>query len=262
MHNFDFVKPSSVADAVKALSAEGAQALSGGQTLLPTMKQRLAAPAVLVSLTGIADTRGVCLDNGALSVGGATTHATVAQEARKYYPALADLAGGIGDPAVRSRGTIGGSLANNDPSACYPAAVLASGATIVTDRRKIAADDYFQGMFTTALHDAEIIIGVVFPIPEKAAYVKFNQPASRFALTGVYVAKYASGVRVAVTGASADGVFRWTEAEKALSATFAASAIAGLSVPSDGMIADLHGSAAYRANLAKVLTGRGVAAAH
>jgi len=262
MHNFDFVKPSSVADAVKALSAEGAQALSGGQTLLPTMKQRLAAPAVLVSLTGIADTRGVCLDNGALSVGGATTHAVVAREARKYYPALADLAGGIGDPAVRNRGTIGGSLANNDPSACYPAAVLASGATIVTDRRKIAADDYFQGMFTTALHDGEIIIGVTFPIPEKAAYVKFNQPASRFALTGVFVAKYASGVRVAVTGASADGVFRWTEAEKALSANFAASAIAGLSVPSDGMIADLHGSAAYRANLAKVLTGRGVASAH
>ena len=183
MHNFDFVKPSSVAEAVKALSAEGAQALSGGQTLLPTMKQRLAAPAVLVSLTGIADTKGVCLDNGALSVGGATAHAVVAAEARKYYPALADLAGGIGDPAVRNRGTIGGSLANNDPSACYPAAVLASGATIVTDRRKIAADDYFQGMFTTALHDGEIIIGVIFPIPEKAAYVKFNQPASRFALT-------------------------------------------------------------------------------
>jgi carbon-monoxide dehydrogenase medium subunit len=262
MHNFDFVKPSSVADAVKALSAEGAQALSGGQTLLPTMKQRLAAPAVLVSLTGIADTRGVCLDNGALSVGGATTHAVVAREARKYYPALADLAGGIGDPAVRNRGTIGGSLGNNDPSACYPAAVLASGATIVTDRRKITADDYFQGMFTTALHDGEIIIGVTFPIPEKAAYVKFNQPASRFALTGVFVAKYASGVRVAVTGASADGVFRWTEAEKALSANFAASAIAGLSVPSEGMIADLHGSAAYRANLAKVLTGRAVASAH
>lgn len=262
MHNFDFVKPSSVAEAVKALSAEGAQALSGGQTLLPTMKQRLAAPAVLVSLTGIADTRGVCLDKGALSVGGATTHVAVARDARKYYPALADLAGGIGDPAVRNRGTIGGSLANNDPSACYPAAVLASGATIVTDRRKIAADDYFQGMFTTALHDGEIIIGVTFPIPEKAAYVKFNQPASRFALTGVFVAKYATGVRVAVTGASAEGVFRWTEAEQALSANFTPAAIAGLSLPSDGMIADLHGSAAYRANLAKVLTGRGVASAH
>ena len=262
MHNFDFVKPSSVADAVRALSAEGAQALSGGQTLLPTMKQRLAAPAVLVSLTGIADTRGVCLDNGALSVGGATAHAVVASEARKYYPALADLAGGIGDPAVRSRGTIGGSLANNDPSACYPAAVLASGATILTDRRRIAADDFFQGMFSTALHDGEIITGVLFPIPEKAAYVKFNQPASRFALTGVFVAKYGSGVRVAVTGASTDGVFRWTEAERALSASFTPAAIAGLSLPSDGMIADLHGSAAYRANLAKVLTGRGVAAAH
>ncbi len=262
MHNFDFAKPSSVADAVRALSAEGAQALSGGQTLLPTMKQRLAAPAVLVSLTGIADTQGVCLDSGALSVGGATTHAVVAREARKYYPALADLAGGIGDPAVRSRGTIGGSLANNDPSACYPAAVLASAATIITDRRRIAADDFFQGMFATALHDGEIITGVVFPIPEKAAYVKFNQPASRFALTGVFVAKYGSGVRVAVTGASADGVFRWTEAERALSASFTPAAIAGLSLPSDGMIADLHGSAAYRANLAKVLTGRGVASAH
>ena len=262
MHNFDFVKPSSVADAVKALSAEGAQALSGGQTLLPTMKQRLAAPAVLVSLTGIADTKGVCMDNGALSVGGATAHAVVAQEARRYYPALADLAGGIGDPAVRNRGTIGGSLANNDPSACYPAAVLASGATIVTDRRKIAADDYFQGMFTTALHDGEIIIGVTFPIPEKAAYVKFNQPASRFALTAVFVAKFADGVRVAVTGASNNGVFRWAEAEKALSANFAASAIAGLTVSPDGMISDLHGTPAYRANLVKVLTKRAVDAAH
>jgi carbon-monoxide dehydrogenase medium subunit len=262
MHNFDFVKPASVADAVAALAAEGAQALSGGQTLLPTMKQRLAAPAVLVSLTGIAETKGVCLDGGAVSVGGATIHAVVASEARKYYPALADLAGGIGDPAVRNRGTIGGSLANDDPSACYPAAVLASGATIETDRRKIAADDFFRGMFTTALHEGEIIIGVTFPVPEKAAYVKFNQPASRFALTGVFVAKFAAGVRVAVTGASANGVFRWTEAEQALSASFTPAAIAGLSVSADGLIADLHGSAAYRANLAKVLTGRAVAAAH
>lgn len=262
MHNFDFVKPSSVAEAVKALSAEGAQALSGGQTLLPTMKQRLAAPAVLVSLTGIAETKGVCMDDGALSVGGATPHAVVAREARGHYPALADLAGGIGDPAVRSRGTIGGSLANNDPAACYPSAVLASGATVVTDRRRIAADDFFQGMFTTALKEGEIITGVTFPIPEKAAYVKFIQPASRFALTGVFVAKYPGGVRVAVTGASSDGVFRWTEAEKALSASFAPSALAGLSVSPDGMIEDLHGSAAYRANLVKVLTGRAVAAAH
>jgi aerobic carbon-monoxide dehydrogenase medium subunit len=262
MHDFELVKPVSIAEAVKALGAEGAQALSGGQTLLPTMKQRLAAPAVLVSLTGIAETRGVCMDAGALSVGGATTHAVVAAQARPHYPALADLAGGIGDPAVRNRGTLGGSLANNDPSACYPAAVLGSGATVVTDRRKIAADDYFQGMFTTALEEGEIIIGVSFPVPEKAAYVKFLQPASRFALTAVFVAKYASGVRVAVTGASSDGVFRWTEAEAALSASFTPAAIVGLTVPSDGMIADLHGSAAYRANLVKVLTGRAVAAAH
>ncbi|PZQ99491.1 MAG: carbon monoxide dehydrogenase [Cereibacter sphaeroides] len=261
MQNFEFVKPSTVADAVKALKQDGAQALSGGMTLLPTMKQGLAAPDVLVCLTGIKETQGVRVEGGALVIGGATIHAVAAKEARKSYPALADLAGGIGDPAVRNRGTIGGSLANNDPSACYPAAVLASGATIITDRRKIAADDYFQGMFSTALEEGEIITGVSFPIPEKAAYVKFEQPASRFALTGVFVAKYPSGVRVAVTGASENGVFRWTEAEKALSANFAASAIANLTVPAKGMIADLHGTPAYRANLAKVLTGRAVAQA-
>ncbi|MBU9698490.1 FAD binding domain-containing protein [Rhodobacteraceae bacterium HSP-20] len=262
MHNFDFVKPSTIADAVKALSAEGAQALSGGQTLTPTMKQRLAAPATLVSLTGIAEMKGVCMGADGLSIGAATTHATVAKEAAAHYPALAALAGGIGDPAVRNRGTIGGSLANNDPAACYPAGTLGSGATIVTNRRKIAADDYFQGMFTTALEEGEIITGVTFPVPQKAAYVKFNQPASRFALTAVFVAKFADGVRVAVTGASNDGVFRWTEAEKALSANFAASSVAGLTVSPDGMIGDLHGTPAYRANLVKVLTKRAVEAAH
>ena len=262
MHNFDFQKPSTIAEATKAMAAEGAQALSGGQTLLPTMKQRLAAPAVLVSLTGIPEMKGVCkTDDGGLAVGAATPHAVVAREAAMHYPALAALAGGIGDPAVRNRGTIGGSLANNDPSACYPSAVLGSGATIVTNTRRIAADDYFQGMFTTALNEGEFITSVVFPIPQKAAYVKFNQPASRFALTGVFVAKFPGGVRVAVTGASADGVFRWTEAEKALSASFAPEAVKGLSVPEDGMIADLHGTAAYRANLVRVLTGRAVAAA-
>jgi aerobic carbon-monoxide dehydrogenase medium subunit len=260
MHNFDLVKPSSVADAVKALSKDGAQPLSGGQTLIATMKQRLADPALLVSLTGIADLQGVCMGEGGLHVGGATPHAVVAKEAAKTYPGLASLAGGIGDPAVRNRGTIGGSLANNDPAACYPAAALGSGATIVTNKRKIAADDYFQGMFTTALEDGEIITSVIFPVPEKAAYVKFNQPASRFALTGVFVAKYASGVRVAVTGASNNGVFRWTAAEKALSANFAASAISGLTVDARDMIGDLHGTPAYRANLVKVLTGRAVSA--
>jgi carbon-monoxide dehydrogenase medium subunit len=262
MHNFEFVKPSTIADAVKALSAEGAQPLSGGQTLLPTMKQRLAAPEVLVSLTGIAEMQGVCMGDHGLAIGAATTHATVAREAAAHYPALAALAGGIGDPAVRNRGTIGGSIANNDPAACYPSAVLGSGATVITNRRKIAADDYFQGMFTTALEEGEIVTSVVFPVPQKAAYVKFNQPASRFALTGVFVAKYADGVRVAVTGASNEGVFRWTEAEAALSADFSPSAISGLTVDASGMISDLHGSAAYRANLVKVLTGRAVAAAH
>lgn len=261
MHNFNFVKPSTIADAVAAMGQEGAQALSGGQTLIPTMKQRLAAPSSLVSLTGIAEMQGVCLGDGGLHVGAATPHAVVAREAAAHYPALAALAGGIGDPAVRARGTIGGSIANNDPAACYPAAVLGSGATVVTNRRKIAADDYFQGLFTTALEEGEIVTSVIFPIPERAGYVKFNQPASRFALTGVFVAKYAGGVRVAVTGASQNGVFRWHEAEAALSANFAPGAVAGLSVAADEMIADLHGTQAYRANLVKVLTARAVAAA-
>jgi carbon-monoxide dehydrogenase medium subunit len=261
MIDFEFVKPSTVADAVKALAADGAQALSGGQTLTPTMKQRLATPSVLVSLNGIAAMKGVTVSGGTVTVGAATTHATVAREAAAAYPALAALAGGIGDMAVRNRGTIGGSLANNDPAACYPSAVLGSGATVMTNARSIAADDFFQGMFTTALDEGEIITGVSFPVPMKAAYVKFNQPASRFALTGVFVAKYASGVRVAVTGASNNGVFRWSEAEAALSANFSAAAIAGLVVASDDMIADMHGTAAYRANLVKVLTGRAVSAA-
>ena len=259
MIDFDFVKPLTVADAVKALATDGAKALSGGQTLTPTMKQRLATPSVLVSLNGIAAMKGVKSAGGVVTIGAATTHATVAREAG--YPALAALAGGIGDAAVRNRGTIGGSLANNDPAACYPAAVLGSGATVVTNKRSIAADDYFQGMFATALDEGEIITSVSFPVPQKAAYVKFNQPASRFALTAVFVAKYADGVRVAVTGASNNGVFRWAEAEAALARDFSAAAIAGLSVSSDDLIADLHGSAAYRANLVKVLTGRAVSAA-
>jgi carbon-monoxide dehydrogenase medium subunit len=261
MHNFNFVKPSTIADAVAAMGQEGAQALAGGQTLIPTMKQRLAAPSSLVSLTGIAEMQGVCLGDGGLHVGAATPHAVVAREAAALYPALAALAGGIGDPAVRARGTIGGSIANNDPAACYPAAVLGSGAVVVTNRRRITADDYFQGLFTTALEEGEIVTSVIFPIPERASYVKFNQPASRFALTGVFVAKYADGVRVAVTGASQNGVFRWREAEAALSANFAPGAVAGLSVAADEMISDLHGTQAYRANLVKVLTARAVAAA-
>lgn len=260
MYNFEFVKPASVDEAVAALKDEEAQPLSGGQTLIPTMKQRLNAPEKLVSLSGLAELIGVSAEGGTVTIGAATTHATVASEAAAAYPALAALAGGIGDPAVRNRGTAGGSLANNDPAACYPSAALASGATIVTNSREIAADDYFQGMFTTALDEGEIITAIRFPVPQAANYQKFEQPASRFALTGVFVAKYADGVRVAVTGASNDGVFRWTEAEEALSANFSADAIAGLTVPADDMITDLHGSAEYRANLVKVLTGRAVAA--
>lgn len=262
MYAFEFVKAKSVADAVKALKKEDAQALGGGQTLIPTLKSRLASPAILVSLNGIAEMQGVCIaDDGSLCIGGGTTHAMVAKEAKKSFPALAALAGNIGDPAVRSRGTIGGSLANNDPAACYPSAVLATGAVIVTNKRKIAADKYFQGMFTTALNEGEIITEVRFPIPKKANYQKFIQPASRFALTGVFVAQYADGVRVAVTGASESGVFRWKEAEKALTKSFKADALKGLTVPAKGMIGDLHGTPEYRAHLVAVLTARAVAAA-
>ena len=262
MYEFDFERPTSIADAVAALGTEEAQALGGGQTLIPTMKQRLAMPAKLVSLTGIAEMQGVSRDKaGALCIGGGTTHATVGREARDAYPALADLADNIGDPAVRNRGTIGGSLANNDPSACYPAAVLGSGATVVTSNREIAADDFFEGMFTTALEDGEIITEVRFPVPQAANYQKFEQPASRFALVGVFVARFADGVRVAVTGAAEEGVFRWTEAEKALSSDFTTDAVKGLTLDADGMIADLHGSAAYRAHLVGVLTRRAVEAA-
>ncbi|WP_293573474.1 xanthine dehydrogenase family protein subunit M [Phaeobacter sp.] len=261
MYEFDFVRPATIAEAVQALAADEAQALGGGQTLLPTMKQRLAMPEALVSLTGIDELQGVCPDGEALAIGAATTHADVERATADSYPALAALAGQIGDPAVRNRGTIGGSLANNDPSACYPAAALASGATIVTHRREIAADEYFEGLFSTALEEDEIITHVRMPVPQAAAYEKFVQPASRFALVGVFVARFEDGVRVAVTGASEEGVFRWEEAEAALSQSFSADAIAGLSVDPDGMIADLHGSKAYRAHLVQVITKRAVQAA-
>ncbi|MFY0691064.1 MAG: xanthine dehydrogenase family protein subunit M [Paracoccaceae bacterium] len=260
MYNFELERPSTIADAASALGNDEAQALGGGQTLIPTLKQRLASPGTLVSLTGISEMVGICKDDaGRVCIGGATTHAAVAADGS--YPALSDLASHIGDPAVRNRGTIGGSLANNDPAACYPAAVLGSGATVVTNSREIAADDFFEGMFSTALEEGEIITEVKFPVAEAANYQKFLQPASRFALVGVFVAKYADGVRVAVTGASEDGVFRWAEAEAALSADFSSAALADLSVDADGMISDLHGTAAYRAHIVKVMTGRAVDAA-
>ncbi len=263
MYAFEIERPGTVSDAVKLLKeSDENRPLSGGQTLIPTLKQRLAAPEKLVSLTAIDEIKGICEDDaGRVCIGGATTHAEVVAGAGKY-PALAALAAQIGDPAVRNRGTIGGSLANNDPSACYPAAALGSGAIIVTDTRDIPADEYFQGMFATALEEGEIITEVKFPVPEKASYIKFVQPASRFALVGVYVAKFSDGVRVAVTGASEEGVFRWTEAEEKLSADFSAAALEGMSPPADGMISDLHGSGAYRAHLVGVMARRAVAAAH
>jgi carbon-monoxide dehydrogenase medium subunit len=259
MYNFEFEKPSSVADAVAALGDEDAQALGGGQTLLPTMKQRLASPSKLVSLTGIEGLSGVSSDGGGLTVGGATTHAAVAAGAGAY-PALADLASHIGDPAVRNRGTIGGSLANNDPAACYPAAVLGSGATVVTNAREIAADNYFDGMFATALDEGEIILAVRFNLPSKAAYAKFPNPASRYAMAGVFVAS-ADGIRVAVTGAGNDGVFRATEMEAALAQSFVAEVLDGIQPDAEDMLSDLHGDGAYRANLVNVMARRAVAAA-
>jgi carbon-monoxide dehydrogenase medium subunit len=261
MYAFEISRPKSVAEAVTALKAEGAQALGGGHTLIPTLKARLAAPSVLVALGGIAEMKGVRTEGGEIVIGGGTTHGAVAKAVAKSFPALAHLASMIGDPAVRNRGTIGGSLANNDPSACYPAAVLGTGATIVTNARQIGAGEFFQGMFTTALEEGEIITEVRFPVPQKAAYQKFVQPASRFALVGVFVSKGAGGVKVAVTGASESGVFRWAEAEAALSKDFSKAAVAGLKAPAEGMIGDIHGTPAYRAHLIGVLTGRAVAAA-
>ena len=260
MYAFEIERPTTLSDAVAAI-AGGGQALSGGQTLIPTLKARLADPGKLVSLHAIPELKGVCTDDaGRICIGAATTHATVAAEAGAY-PALAHLAARIGDPAVRNRGTIGGSLANNDPSACYPAGALASGAVIVTNTREIAADDYFQGMFATALEEGEIITEVKFPVPQAAAYEKFIQPASRFPLVAVFVAQFADGVRVAITGASETGVFRWTQAEEALSANFDAAALDGLHMDPDPMIADLHGDKTYRAHLCNVIAKRAVKAA-
>jgi len=262
MYAFDIERPTRLADAVKLLgdSTDGA-VLGGGQTLIPSLKQRLAAPDRLICLSGIKEMQGICTaDDGALCIGAGTTHADVAAGAGAY-PALAALAANIGDPAVRNRGTIGGSLANNDPSACYPAAVLASAARVITSTREIAADDFFDGMFATALEEDEIITEIRFPVPQKAHYQKFEQPASRFALVAVFVVKYSDGVRVAVTGASEEGVFRWSQAEAALSSNFAPGAIEGLTLDSGGMIEDMHGSGAYRAHLVGVMTRRAVASA-
>ena len=258
MQSFQFSNAKNVAEA-KAAAASGAKILAGGQSLLPSMRLGLAAPDALASLGAIADLKGITVAGGVVKIGAMTTHATVAAsaEVRAAIPALADLANHIGDRQVRNRGTIGGSLANNDPAACYPAAVLGLGATVHTDRRDIAADDFFVGLYTTALAEDEIITAVSFPIPEKAGWQKFKQPASRFSIVGVFTSKGSKGVRVAVTGAGS-GVFRATELEAKLSGNYSAAALAGATVSADGMNSDLHGSAEYRAALVPVLAARAV----
>ena len=263
MYDFAYQKPGSAADAVKALAADPeAKALAGGMTLIPVLKQRLNHPSVVVDLAK-AGLAGITAGAGSVTIGAMTTHATVAASAdvKRIIPALAALAGGIGDEQVRHRGTIGGSLANDDPAADYPAAALALGATITTNKRAIAADDFFQGMFTTALDADEIITSVTFPAPSAANYQKFRNPASRYAIVGVFVAKFPSGVRVAVTGAGQGGVFRHTAMEAALSAKFSADAIAAVTTPAADMNSDIHASAEYRAHLVGVMARRAVAAA-
>ncbi|MFD0669770.1 FAD binding domain-containing protein [Ramlibacter sp. MAHUQ-53] len=261
MYAFNFEQPASLADATR-LAAAGGKPLAGGQTLLASMKLRLAAPEQLVDLGRVGELAGICRDGNNLVIGAMTRHAEVAasDEVRKALPALADLAGGIGDRQVRALGTLGGSVANNDPAACYPSAVLGLGATVITNRRRIAADDFFQGMFTTALEEGELITAISFPIPQRAAYLKFKQPASRFALIGVFVAQTAAGVRVAVTGGG-NGVFRHAGLEAALTKSFTPEAAAGVKVDDAELSSDLHASAAYRANLVGVMTQRAVAKA-
>jgi len=253
-------------DEAAALFAKGSDAkyLAGGHTLLPVMKQRLAGPSDVIDIATIRDLVGIDVSGDTVTIKAATTHYDVAQSGavQKAIPALAHLASVIGDPAVRHRGTLGGSIANNDPAADYPAGVLALGATVKTNKRTIAADSFFKGLFETALEDGELITQVSFPIPAKAGYAKFPHPASRFALTGVFVVQTKAGdVRVAATGASQSGVMRVGAIENALKANWAASALDSIKIPDSGLMTDIHGSAAYRANLIKVMAQRAVQAA-
>lgn len=265
MYEFKYHRPGTVRQAANLLvKNEDAKLVAGGHTLIPVMKQRLASPPHLVDLSHIEGLNAIEMKGRALVIGATAKHAEVASSAivGEAIPALANLAGQIGDPAVRHRGTIGGSLANNDPTADYPAAVLALGATIVTNKRRLKPEEFFLGLFTTALESDEIITRIVFPLPKKAAYVKFRNQASRYALVGVFVARRPSDVRVAVTGAGADGVFRVTAFEEALKKRFAAKALEGLTVSPEGLNGDIHGSAEYRAHLIGVLAGRAVDAAN
>lgn len=262
MYQTRYHRPGSSTDAVAAIAAADDGAfLAGGQTLLPTMKQRLAAPSDVIDLRHVGDLQGITEEGETLVIGAMTTHADMAGSdiVRRAIPALGKLAGGIGDPHVRHMGTIGGSIANNDPAADYPAAALALGATIRTDKRTISADDFFTGLFSTALEDGELITAIAFPKPQAAAYQKVPHPASRYAMAGVFVARTGSGVRVAVTGAGSDGVFRFTDAENALGGNFSAAALDGVTVDAGKMISDKFGPAKYRANLVAVLTRRAVA---
>jgi len=265
MYETTYHRPSSVDEAAAAF-AKGSESkyLAGGHTLIPVMKQRLASPSDVIDLARIKELVGIEPSNDGIVIKAATTHYDVAQSAivKKAIPALAHLASLIGDPAVRHRGTIGGSIANNDPAADYPAALLALDATVKTNKRNIKAGDFFKGLFTTALEDGEIITAVSFPVTDKAGYAKFPHPASRFALTGVFVAKTPGGdVRVAATGASQSGVMRVPAIEAALKANWSASAVEGVKISADGLMSDIHGSSDYRANLIKVMAQRAVTAA-
>lgn len=262
MYSFNYHRASSVADAAKRGGGD-AKYLSGGMTLIPAMKTRLAAPSDLIDLGRLDELKGIRISGRTVTIGAATTHYEVSTDAglRAAFPVLSRFASLIGDPAVRYKGTIGGSIANNDPAADYPAALLALGATVVTDRREIAAENFFTGLFDTALEDGEIVTAVRFDIPEKAGWEKFRNPASRYAIVGVFVAKTGNDVRVAVTGAGDDGVFRSAEIEAALARSFDARVLDGVTVPSDGLMSDIHASADYRANLVVVMARRAVAQA-
>jgi len=261
MYETQYHRASSVEDAVEKMgSSDDAKFVSGGMTLIPTMKQRLAAPSDLIDLRHVDSMKGVSVDGSKITIGAGTTHAEVAssKELAKTCPAIANLASHIGDPHVRHMGTIGGSIANNDPAADYPAAMVALGADIVTNKRTVSADDFFVGMFETDLEEDEIITAVSFTAPAKGAYAKFPNPASRYAMAGVFVAKGDGGVRVAVTGAGSDGVFRHEAMEQALSSDFSAKSIADCAVDEGDMLSDIHGNGAYRANLVKVMAKRAV----
>jgi carbon-monoxide dehydrogenase medium subunit len=263
VHHTHYHRPTTVADVVKQLSQHGDdKIIAGGQSILPSMRLGLTSIEGFIDLNGIAELKGIKADGSGVRIGAMTTHAEVAagKDVQAKAPAIACLAAGIGDRQVRNRGTIGGSLANSDPAACYPAGALGMGATIHTNTRSIAADEFFKGLFETALKPGEIITAVTFPAVEKAAYIKFKQPASRFAIVGVFVAKTASGARVAVTGAGAHA-FRVKALEDRLNAKWAPESCDGVTIPADGLNSDLHGSAEYRAHLIPVLAKRAVAAA-